>query len=494
MGKILRIILAAFLTLALCSCMIRSASDTGGEPSRPVRGCGTLEKIPFREAWYGMYFKDDKVGYSHFKIEPEGRNFVIRSDSIMRLTALKKTREIDMNEKVTVHPDLTLISFESNVRMNNKDLHMIGKPEGKKFVVNLDVEGEKSTQEYPLEGKIFHSSAINLMPIMRGLKEGERYSFGIFNAERQGLENIEQEITSVRGEAGPNGAIWRVKNNYGKSPVFSWLDKKGLTVLEKAAEGALITVLEDEASARKFLETKTAGKDLIMDVSRIKIAKPLPNPGQLRYLRVKMDGVDPSLIAEDHRQRVTIPSGFDEGAFQVTVAVEDLMKRKASSGDSPSREYSEPTMIIQSDHKEIVAQASKITSNSDPGTTKISKLVNWTAKNIKNEMQDSFNSLSVLRSREGECESHANLYAAMARSLKIPTRVVMGIVYSENVGFLYHAWAESYADGWIAVDPTFNQIPADATHIKITSSDHSEEKSSVLKMAGKVKLDVLEYK
>jgi transglutaminase-like putative cysteine protease len=124
----------------------------------------------------------------------------------------------------------------------------------------------------------------------------------------------------------------------------------------------------------------------------------------------------------------------------------------------------------------------------------VHKLVRWTSENIKNEMKDSFTALEVLRSREGECQSHANLYTAFARSREIPTKVVTGLVYSErHSGFLYHAWAESYVNGWLAVDPTLKQIPADATHVKIagTSEDYSR---TVLKMVGKVKIEVLEYK
>ena len=67
-------------------------------------------------------------------------------------------------------------------------------------------------------------------------------------------------------------------------------------------------------------------------------------------------------------------------------------------------------------------------------------------------------------------------------------------MYSERFsGFLYHAWAESHVDGWLAVDPTLKQIPADATHVKIAgnSDDYS---STVLKMIGKIKIEVLEYK
>jgi len=64
-----------------------------------VEGYVTLDKLPFHEAWYGMYFQEDKIGYSHFKIEPSGDLFNITTDSLMRLKANKKTSEVGLKEK-----------------------------------------------------------------------------------------------------------------------------------------------------------------------------------------------------------------------------------------------------------------------------------------------------------------------------------------------------------------------------------------------------------
>ncbi len=122
------------------------------------------------------------------------------------------------------------------------------------------------------------------------------------------------------------------------------------------------------------------------------------------------------------------------------------------------------------------------------------KLVSWTSTKIKHRMKDSFTALSVLRDGEGECQAHANLYTALARSCKIPTRVVTGLVYTEEVGFLYHAWAESYVNGWLAVDPTLNQVPADATHIKLYTGESADASNSLLKIVGRVRIDVQDFK
>jgi hypothetical protein len=269
-------------------------------------------------------------------------------------------------------------------------------------------------------------------------------------------------------------------------------------VLEKGLDGSLITVLEDEGSAKKFLETKTAGKDLILDFSLIRLPKPLPNAEKLRYMKVKMQGIDPSLIAEDHRQKVVRqPDKLAGDSFEVVVRVEDLSPSKTTNEGSANPSYSDDhlasTVEIQADHAEIAAQGKQIVADNDPPREKITKLVHWTADNIQSAMRYSFAALEVLRVRSGECKSHANLYAALARSQKIPTRVITGLVYSNEGGFSYHAWAESYTNGWIAVDPTLKQIPADATHIKIAASEPGSATSSLIKMMGKVKMEVLEH-
>jgi hypothetical protein len=361
----------------------------------------------------------------------------------------------------------------------------------------MTVEGEKQSHEFPVRDKIYHSSAISLMPAIRGLKDGAEYSFAVFNKQLLAFEQVRQEISSVKGSPGPNNAVWRVKSASSRSGAGQfWLNKEGLAVLEK---GSLISILEDEATAKSFLEKKAAAKDMILDFSLIRVGKPIPKSDKLGFLKIRMEGIDPALIANDHRQRVSAIAGDPSPkGFFVTVNAEDPRKLKdgtSRAAESFSEEDLASTPFIQANHKEIAEQSGKIVANSDSDLEKVTKLVRWTSENIKNEMKDSFTALSVLRSREGECQSNANLYTALARSSKIATRVVTGLVYStDNVGFLYHAWAESYVNGWLAVDPTFKQVPADATHIKIAAEDHAAASRGVLKMAGKVKMDVVQYR
>jgi len=66
----------------------------------------------------------------------------------------------------------------------------------------------------------------------------------------------------------------------------------------------------------------------------------------------------------------------------------------------------------------------------------------------------------ILTGRAGDCTEHSILTIALLRTLRIPSRAVMGIILSENFSgrnnvFVYHMWVEAYKSGkWVLVDAT----------------------------------------
>jgi transglutaminase-like putative cysteine protease len=77
--------------------------------------------------------------------------------------------------------------------------------------------------------------------------------------------------------------------------------------------------------------------------------------------------------------------------------------------------------------------------------------------------------LDVLIHLKGDCTEHALLFVALCRAAGLPARRVSGLVYAGPAerSFGMHAWAEVYVGQWVDVDPTLNQFPADATHIRL---------------------------
>jgi transglutaminase/protease-like cytokinesis protein 3 len=91
---------------------------------------------------------------------------------------------------------------------------------------------------------------------------------------------------------------------------------------------------------------------------------------------------------------------------------------------------------------------------------------------VSQEMQQlgrgSFQADLALRSTE-----FADLFTTLARSLGIPARTVFGLAYDDGnePAFAFHAWNEVSVDGvWQSVDPTWNQLRVDATHIPLPSN------------------------
>jgi hypothetical protein len=84
----------------------------------------------------------------------------------------------------------------------------------------------------------------------------------------------------------------------------------------------------------------------------------------------------------------------------------------------------------------------------------------------------------------------------MARSLGLPARMAVGLVYLRGA-FYYHAWPEVYVaepDGrglWLPVDPTLNQFPADATHVRLARGG-LDRQAGILGLIGHAKIRLLD--
>ena len=78
--------------------------------------------------------------------------------------------------------------------------------------------------------------------------------------------------------------------------------------------------------------------------------------------------------------------------------------------------------------------------------------------------------LETIARRTGDCTEYADLLTTLARAQGLPARTVVGLAYAaaEEPALAFHAWNEVALSGsWRAVDPTWNQLRADASHIPL---------------------------
>ena len=99
--------------------------------------------------------------------------------------------------------------------------------------------------------------------------------------------------------------------------------------------------------------------------------------------------------------------------------------------------------------------------------------------------------LDTVSRRRGDCSEFAELFTTLARAARLPAKTVVGLAYDADNGvFAKHAWNEIAVDGWwMPVDPTWNQVRADATHLRL-----SDETMAALDQSSSVSFKILETK
>jgi len=215
---------------------------------------------------------------------------------------------------------------------------------------------------------------------------------------------------------------------------------------------------------------------------------PIKNAARTRYLRAGLQGVP----LQGYQ--------LEGGRQSVQGTTIEIVSRESASASyrlpydgSDLSGFLQPNALIQSDDKKIIDQASRILGSERDAWEAAKKLNQWVYDALRKVPVISIPSaLEVLDQRAGDCNEHTALFTALARASGIPTRIAAGIVYVEN-GFYYHAWPEVWIGSWMPVAPTFGQFPADATHIRFISGN-LDRQSEILKLVGKLKVEVREYK
>ena len=117
------------------------------------------------------------------------------------------------------------------------------------------------------------------------------------------------------------------------------------------------------------------------------------------------------------------------------------------------KKYLASTALTRLDDPEVVKTAKTITAKALDAWTAVKRLRRWVSEEIESSMGMGFASASqTLKQREGDCSEQSVLLAALARSVGIPARCVMGLVYQDG-SFFRHMWTEVWVGRWQPLDP-----------------------------------------
>ncbi len=457
------------------------------EAFRPVQ----LEKqyigteVESRQDWSGIYLRDSKIGYNCSEIKRIEEGYQISEDIVLDLTVMDMPQKIRTRVNAVVDSDMRLQIMSFRLSAGAISMSASGTVRDKRLRLNMQTGGRAQWRDIPLSETPVLTNSLRYFVLKQGIKPGMKYTRQFFDpltlsARSMDILVLGKESLELRGT---RVDCYRVQTSFQGMTVSSWVSDRGETLREESPMGL---VLVRETRQQALEEGWGARPDITAETS-IKVNKSF-SAAELSYLKLRLKNVDLDGFALDSgRQKL---SG-DELAIRRENAPEGG-SISALSADPGLKPFLEPSTFIQSDDPAIVACAREH-GGADPKPAPVARALNgWVYENIQKKPTLSVPSAaSVLETRQGDCNEHAVLLAALCRAAGIPARVAAGLVHL-NGSFYYHAWCEVFVGSWVSADPALNQFPADVSHVKFVEGD-AESHIPILRLIGKLNIEVLEF-
>ncbi|WP_129124819.1 DUF6134 family protein [Geomonas oryzae] len=444
-----------------------------------------IPSLPEGERWFAIIMGDEQVGFGQTTVTRTADGYQIASRGSVKMKVMGFSREASSTETYQVAPDLALRSFQAETRIDGSPSAVSGEVTPKGISVVTRSGNGRKEHKLKVKGTVYPPHALNLYPLIHGAVPGKSYKIQYLDVEAVKVKQAKVEV--VGQETLDGKAVVHLRNNlYPMVDNDIWIDLKGNVLKESVRDGLVVTLARDEAAARAELtEAAMAKKDLVFDLSLIRVTPPIEHPERLQKLVVRMNGIpaEQPLLQGVRQKAERMPDGS---------VVFTLPNPTPAAAAPPAEADVQPGERTPSDNPEIIARAKAIVGDEKDPAKKAARLAAWVAAEIKPDVTDAQSPLETLQKGRGNCQSHARLYTSLARAAGIPTRFVSGLVYQGD-GFLYHSWAESYLNGgWMPIDPTFNEVPASLTHIKLIEGDSVDEMGSIAGMIGRTHATVVE--
>lgn len=438
------------------------------------------------ELWSGIYIKGKKSGYSVSSIKKTEKGYIISEKVEMVLKVMNTYQRITTTSTINTDPNLLMDSFTYQINSPATSLSLNGRIANNN--IHIKTTAGKEDIVLPFKGRPFLSA--NIIPYLfkRGIKENIRYKINILDPSTLSQDEIAIEL--VEKEKRKVGNItedaYHLKGTYKGMIMHTWVKQDGRTIREESPLG--ITMVQEplETAIREPKEDELID---IIEATAVAANVQIKEPAKVRYLKARLHGVNlKGFRMNDERQSI--------GNDIIEIRGDDINNIKAKRLPISKKDYEaylRATPFIQSNDKEIVKLANEIIGT-ERDSLRAAMLINdWVYRNIQKRPTVSIPSATdVLKMRTGDCNEHTTLFVALARAAGIPARINAGMVYLGD-RFFYHAWPEVYVGKWLAVDPTLNQFPADATHIRFVTGD-LDAQLEIIRIINKIRIEIIDYR
>jgi hypothetical protein len=456
----------------------------------PLNLATDLARYGSAAKWRGVYYRGEKIGFTVSQVQAVDDGFELQEDGRLQFSLLGATTPAILRTTARVDRTFQLLSFDFSLDPGTGPMAIKGRLDGLRLSLEMSSASGTRTETRELKEAPALMLSVGRRLATEGLTAGTKRQWAVFDPAT--LTNAPVTIAIgdrevVRGSARLPIPAFKVQMTFAGLTSTAWVTDTGEIVREESPMG-LLTVLETQEQAT------TLGVSDRMRVDMLQASAIVPQmnrhtivePRDVSRLRLRLSGADlSSLDLDGEWQRV-------DGS-----EIELIDPRGLTAGPAPADldRYLLPEPFIESDAPEIRAAAELMVQGITGTRARAERLTREINSYVEKRPTVSLPSaLEVLRTRVGDCNEHTVLFIAMARSLGIPARTNVGVAFVHGA-FYYHAWPEVWIDEgkgrglWLPVDPTFNQFPADATHLRLARGG-LDKQTAIMPLIGQARINV----
>lgn len=425
---------------------------------------------PGDERWYGVFFQDQHVGFTVTRTSPTADGGTLHETrSSFRVATFGKLQEVITAGSALTDAGAALQRFDFFMASGDVRLSARGEVRGRQVVMEVTQGGETSELSFDVARPPQVSQSLESLLRKQELAVGMRLEVPYFDPLTLADGEMQISVDSVEVLEGGEEAYW-LTTEFAGMEARALVTPAGDTLRQESAMGMSSVLMTREAAQ----DVPTSGEpaDLI-SLSAVHLQGDLPQARQARHLELRILGVEPERVR--HQPPLQTVTG-DVVVVDVPLLAE-LPPLPIADRSEPA--WLEATLTLPAAHPDILTRSAEVVGDAKTRLDAVQRLTTWVYDYVEKVPSIGVpNGLEVLRTARGDCNEHTALFVSLARAAGIPTRIAAGVVYSDRIGptgaFYYHAWPEVRLGGeadWVPVDPTFGQVPADATHVKLVEGD-----------------------
>ncbi|MEO0206581.1 MAG: transglutaminase family protein [candidate division WOR-3 bacterium] len=482
-------ILILLVIIAVTIYLFRLIPGSSKIPELKQEKTGVVKDVS--EEWLGIFIQGQRVGYSFTKVATLETGLEIENRSQMTINMMQEVTTLITHLYAHTDREYALNDFSLTIHAPGHESKIEGVIKGNELTLTTYSHGIAQTQVRTIKEKPYFPDAIEQLIKKKNLKPGDEMTVPYFDPTSQSSGQArlkvypEEKVMVLNKEA--TGT--KIEINFMGVVSYLWIDKDFKIIKNETPNLhiEMIPLTKEEALA----EIKSQEAFDLLGFFSVKPSRPLPADKRISYVKLKLSDIpEEGLDLNDDFQRLVSEKPI---ILEISLAnVNQLADLVIPVNENT--EYLNPSAYIQCQHPEIIKEAKKIAGKEKSAINVTKKLTQGVYSMLAKVPTPSMPSaIDVLKTKEGDCNEHSILFAALARALGLPTKIYVGLVNLQGDAYFYHAWCAVWIGQWVPVDPTFNQFPADVYHLKLKEGEISDW-AEVMKVVGKLKIEILEYR